>query len=549
MGGMAMPRLFESKKKIILLCLGLFLLLSAVNFGVAFTVQSGLSKLKMDEVVAAGEHLLDLQLDDLSSRVGRAVADTLYLADRAGQMDADTPDLYPFKLDLIAFLNRKQVYDHIHLYDTTGRETVRIVYNADCSYAKSDSALTDMADDTAHFAQASALQSGQVAVSRLTLLTENGQLVKPVTPVIVLSAPVFHEDRRAGVLSVIYNARYMLSEFRDNAATGEGSMYLVNGDGYYLSNGDDRDTEFAFLYGREDQKFQAAYPDAWAQMALADSGAFMTPAGQFIYTAITPYSGSMENGSSLYAGSYYLEEGDWYAVSYLSTATLAHLGIFSSFGAMAKSIFQSQWQGFAALLLLALVASVALIYKKVTKDRMRYFSERDVLTGLYNRRAGMSLLEKSCRDMMREHQPVTVCFVDVDGLKQVNDCLGHEKGDELLVCVAHALRQSIRQQDFVTRLGGDEFLIVFLRTEATAAEAAWQRVLAAFARLNEGDRPYLVSASHGVSVIHPDVKPVIDEVINAADKKMYLEKHSARMSLKVIKADTCLRGTPNGVPG
>lgn len=84
----------------------------------------------------------------------------------------------------------------------------------------------------------------------------------------------------------------------------------------------------------------------------------------------------------------------------------------------------------------------------------------DTLTGMLNRRGLDAMLPVLAAAARRRHEEITVCFVDIDGLKAANDTHGHEFGDEVIVTVAHAVQASVREGDLVARWGGDEFLVV-----------------------------------------------------------------------------------------
>jgi diguanylate cyclase (GGDEF)-like protein len=129
-----------------------------------------------------------------------------------------------------------------------------------------------------------------------------------------------------------------------------------------------------------------------------------------------------------------------------------------------------------------------------------------------------------------------VCFIDINSLKEVNDALGHDKGDELIISVVNVIKNKIHENDFVARLGGDEFLIVFQDTTTEDAENIWNRINNEYQQINETEnRNYIISASHGIEAFNLHSDEHIDSIINKADEKMYNEKRIIKKDLKVIR--------------
>ncbi|HLZ78975.1 MAG TPA: GGDEF domain-containing protein, partial [Sphingomonas sp.] len=108
--------------------------------------------------------------------------------------------------------------------------------------------------------------------------------------------------------------------------------------------------------------------------------------------------------------------------------------------------------------------------------KLREQSAFDELTGTLRRAAGISIAERELARAQRHHAPLTIAFVDVDGLKEANDRKGHLAGDRLLRGVAQALKSGLRAQDMLLRFGGDEFICVLPDTTAEAGRAKLREV-------------------------------------------------------------------------
>ena len=173
---------------------------------------------------------------------------------------------------------------------------------------------------------------------------------------------------------------------------------------------------------------------------------------------------------------------------------------------------------------------------RLSEDAVRVHATYDGLTGVYNRGTGMKLLSEKMKAAKANKEPLSVCFVDINGLKSVNDILGHEKGDELIRSAADAFSSNIRSSDFVARWGGDEFLLVFPNASSPAVEAAWKRILNDIETINDSEgRDYVISASHGVQEFNMRELHEIDVLVKSADEKMYEEKAVIKRDLNVIR--------------
>lgn len=175
-------------------------------------------------------------------------------------------------------------------------------------------------------------------------------------------------------------------------------------------------------------------------------------------------------------------------------------------------------------LILAAGASLLVLHRK-RESALEAVALRDDLTGLYNRRGWFLLAEHELERARRQGTARVLLFVDLDGLKQVNDGLGHREGDRAIVDAARVLRGASRASDLVGRLGGDEF--VLLLGDDGHAEAARQRLLGAVARHNAAsDADFELRLSVGAEVWFPSQACTLDELVSRADAGMYADKVS-----------------------
>ena len=162
-----------------------------------------------------------------------------------------------------------------------------------------------------------------------------------------------------------------------------------------------------------------------------------------------------------------------------------------------------------------------------TSELLRRYATTDELTQAMSRHFGLLLLEKQMALAARSGQPLTVCYVDIDHLKHVNDTFGHQEGDSYITLITRALSHACRVSDSLCRLGGDEFLMALPECNLSEAQALWRRVEASIEASNKsGAKPYRLGVSHGVAQFDSAAHPTVDHLIAQADEAMYSEKAS-----------------------
>ena len=171
-------------------------------------------------------------------------------------------------------------------------------------------------------------------------------------------------------------------------------------------------------------------------------------------------------------------------------------------------------------------------------QRLKHDAFRDALTGLGNR---VALLDR-VRIALARSKPnagVAVLFLDLDDFKTVNDSLGHDAGDQLLVETARRLQDCLRPQDTAARLGGDEFAIVLegLSSPSQAGEVA-QRIIASFREAYVVNHAHIrVQTSVGIAVTHSTAAHGAEELLRDADVAMYVAKERGKGRYEFFDAD------------
>ncbi|GAA5316154.1 MAG: hypothetical protein AseanaTS_13590 [Candidatus Pelagadaptatus aseana] len=176
--------------------------------------------------------------------------------------------------------------------------------------------------------------------------------------------------------------------------------------------------------------------------------------------------------------------------------------------------------------------------RREVEERMAYMAYHDILTGLPNRRNLVERLENEIMRSRRHHYFGAVLFIDLDHFKSINDSLGHAVGDELLKQVAARLRAGVREEDVVSRLSGDEFVVVltvldddFETACLKAGEVAEKLRLSVSEPYPHEDIRLHVSCSIGVKIYEED-KTSADELLRFADTAMYQVKGRGRNAVE-----------------
>ena len=166
-----------------------------------------------------------------------------------------------------------------------------------------------------------------------------------------------------------------------------------------------------------------------------------------------------------------------------------------------------------------IVSFIDITERKMVENRLKDFSYRDAMTGLYNRR----YLDERLRLLQcAEEFPITIFVVDVDHLKQTNDMLGHHAGDRIIQQTAQILRMVFRSNDVIARIGGDEFVIVITRTDDHAA----QKIARRFYKALDDSDSFIKSTGGSISFgwqCNPGSQ-VLEETLRLADIAMYRDK-------------------------
>lgn len=177
--------------------------------------------------------------------------------------------------------------------------------------------------------------------------------------------------------------------------------------------------------------------------------------------------------------------------------------------------------------------------KRLEQEREKLIIEleelslKDELTGLYNRRGFLSVMTHQCSIAKRVQKNAMLIFIDLDGMKEINDLHGHAEGDQALTGTATILKNAFRETDIIGRIGGDEFAVFGMVTEGKDFDTITSRISEKLEKVildynAHSAKTYSISLSYGLAFADSQNAFSCDSMMSDADKKMYLQKKNKR---------------------
>ena len=513
---------------------------SVILLALLYYGENNILKVKRSDLEATAQATLQIERNLLGNEFDYVISDIAYLKENFQNLLQTPEGIDQAAKEWVVFSDKRKIYDQIRFLDVEGNEVIRINYLADGAYRIANSNLQNKADRY-YFTETIRLNPGQIFISKLDLNMEQGQIEMPYKPMIRICTPAYNDQNvLLGIIVLNYKAENLLRDFKNVENVDLADHYLLNANGYWLSS-PDSSQEWAFMFeDKQDISFKNSFPVAWAEIqsniGAEDSAAFYTENGLFAYVQLRFDEKLVNNRTMIEENRFVVQEGFWTVVIHEREDGENGLAISGSVLDIVMFVLQKYLSIFVIFFAGGFIFTYALSVMRLAKQRLIFFSTYDQMTELYNRRAGMEKLKEKMALQDRRKNPITIMFVDVNGLKQVNDTFGHEFGDELILTAAKVFKEEIRKADFAVRMGGDEFLIGLCGTNAERAENLWQRIVQRFEEINKTEaRPYIISASHGIAAFDREKATEMDVLIKKADEAMYAEKVEIKKGLTVIR--------------
>ncbi|MEW6146223.1 MAG: diguanylate cyclase [Thermodesulfobacteriota bacterium] len=177
----------------------------------------------------------------------------------------------------------------------------------------------------------------------------------------------------------------------------------------------------------------------------------------------------------------------------------------------------------------AVISHTDITRRKLAELETKRFSVTDPMTGILNRKAGLESVHRQMKFCERHGCSFTVCYIDIDNLKLVNDSFGHKEGDRVIITFVNLLKRALRESDVMCRLGGDEILLILQETSLEGSKSVVNRIRdAVHARNARSARPYGIEFSYGIAEYTLGSKLTPEELVDIADRNMYGMKSSKK---------------------
>lgn len=449
--------------------------------------------------------------------------------------------------DWLAFALPKGIYDQIRWMDNSGQEKIRVNYNNGEPYIVEKHSLQNK-EKRYYFTETIKLNKGEFFISPLDLNIERNQIEQPVKPMIRIGTPIFDKNnQKQGVLLLNYLATRMLDEYSSSMGKQSARAWLLNSNGYWLK-GSTPTMEWGFMYNDKSQVMSKKFTSTWQKITAQNNGQFVDKHGLWTFSTLYPLIEGQKTSSETNHGfspslpkaqthDYYwksvllmpaehyeaLINKDALLILLVATAIMITYGYSSwllaaSWAAKEKAEYE----------LLEINMSLEQKVKERTQE-LRHLANHDPLTGLPTRRLCLDRINQAIVSSHRSQKKAAVFFIDLDSFKSVNDTLGHDAGDELLIKVSERMQHCIRETDTIARIGGDEFIVVMADTpNKTAISEIAQKIITAIShpfQLKLGES--IIGCSIGIA-IYPDNSESPEQLIKLADKAMYKVKDNKK---------------------
>ena len=414
----------QNKKQLLWYFLLSFSLIFLISFLILFFIEKEVSETKIEALKSQEQRVVKLENDFLGREFSMVLSDLHYLHHAYQNKLIKSNNYAEIAENWAVFSNQRKIYDQIRFLDADGMEKIRVNISENGSYIVPDKDLQNK-KDRYYFTEAINLKEETVYVSPLDLNMEQGKVEIPFKPMIRLSTPVYDNDGKVrGIIVLNYLADYTLLGLRELAKNSQGEIFLLNSNGYSISS-DNVENDWNFMFAeKKEQSFAGDFPGAWNAI-IDHTTQVLTDQG--LVTSLPVLLSHKFNLGQVndHRQNLILGDGNWYIVSVVEKNNKNAELFNNDLTTISLMVFKKNMYYFLLMIVVSGIVGLLIYVNRKTYSKIKYYSY-DHLTMTLNRRAGITRLNELFSEDNRRHLVVSLCFIDINGLKEVNDRLGHK---------------------------------------------------------------------------------------------------------------------------
>lgn len=347
------------------------------------------NRIKIDESILKNTELNSINTEKaiLNRYFDNLIGDVKYIAENYSINKALSLEnsIFMTEQEWLIFSKTKGIYDQIRFLDKNGNELIRVNNNNGTPMISPKNDLQNKSERN-YFKDSIKLEKDEIFVSKFDLNVENGIIEVPIKPVIRFSTPIYDKQSKvSGVVVLNYSASNLIEDFKNISKNRNEDISLLNVDGYYLINKDHK-KEWAFMYeNKKDISFKNDFPTEWDKINKLKEGQFITGKGLFTFT-------NMNLGGKDYIKMNSYNDG-FRVVSRVSPVNNEGYCYSNKVEMIINSLYEEFYM-FILIAFLSSIIAVLTVINKASKDRIKFFANFDIMTGVLNRRSGIQKLEE-----------------------------------------------------------------------------------------------------------------------------------------------------------
>ncbi len=471
---------------------------------------------QLNQLEAAKAGVVAAQVNLFNDVLHRLRADLLILSGQS-ELDAPHPDarnLADLAREYAEFARAIGFYSSIRLVGMDGQQLIQVLNGESGEVHVAVNHPGDRFRDTLALERARSAPGGMLMQNDVARVAGAPH---PVMRFVITSPDAERAERK--MVEVTYRADTLFTRIVQYALRSDSSTLLLTHDGYWRAedNGE-RQAWYYYDLASGAAPLALAYPEAWAKIGATESGTVRIANGFFVFRTVHPAIKGFWGFEKNIPSGPTPDAPEWRVISFISPEATAALE-----GRILESLVPS---ALAALLAWGLISWSAAVYwsnHHHRQARLMHQATTDPLTGALNRAAFDERLHTALTRFAEVGESCALIFVDLDDFKAINDTFGHDAGDACLRETVARIRATIRDDDTIGRIGGDEFAVVLAPIKGREAAQAVQdkiaaKLAAAPAPYGDGVEP--IRASLGLAVCPAD-GTTAEMLLRIADKAMY----------------------------